>query len=290
MLSMIEEADPLIIMALREDLGDAGDVTSEALFSNERRSCVLRSKESGVLAGIEIFRRVYHHVDTGVTVKLLRRDGDVLEPGDRVAEISGRAASLLAAERVALNFLSLLSGIATATRAFVEAARRRGRTRILDTRKTIPGYRVLSKYAVKIGGGDNHRMGLYDMVLIKDNHIDSAGSVARAVKSARSRWQDRYRIEVECRSLAEVREAVRAGADIVMLDNMELPDVRAAVHWVKEKTGGAVSTEASGNVGLDDIEALAEAGVDRISVGRITHSAGAFDFTILCPEQAADHG
>lgn len=280
MQAMLKAAEQLIEMALEEDLGKAGDVTSAALDVCDRLSLVLLSKDSGVLAGIEMFRRVFIQVDPDTVVRLLRKDGDTIEPGDVVAEIDGSVESVLSAERVALNFLSFLSGIATTTRRFVDEARRCGKIGILDTRKTIPGYRVLSKYAVRIGGGENHRMGLYDMILLKDNHIDSAGSIAAAVEAARGQWQDRFRIEVECRNLSEVKEAVDAGADIVMLDNMTRRDIRRAVDLVIEETGGATKTEASGNVDIKDIGALSRAGVDYISVGRITHSAPAFDFSV----------
>jgi nicotinate-nucleotide pyrophosphorylase (carboxylating) len=218
------------------------------------------------------------------------QDGDEIHPGDAICEITGKAVSLLSAERVALNFLSFLSGVATATRRYVELAEKHGKAKILDTRKTVPGYRELSKYAVRAGGGENHRMGLYDMILIKDNHIDLAGSIPRAIEAVRRRWNNRYRIEVECRTLGEVEEALDAEADIIMLDNMALPDMLAAVALTRARlesgpharTGldRTVKLEASGNVTLDTVGDISAAGVDFISVGAITHSAKALDFSL----------
>ncbi|HUV06289.1 MAG TPA: carboxylating nicotinate-nucleotide diphosphorylase, partial [Spirochaetia bacterium] len=202
--------------------------------------------------------------------------GELLEPGVTVATIRGFARSVLTAERVALNFLSFLSGIATATRLFVETAGKHGTARILDTRKTLPGYRELSKYAVRMGGGTNHRRGLYDMVLIKDNHIDQAGSITVAVERVRAKWGYRFRVEVECRSLEEVREAIGTGVDVIMLDNMDKAMIQEAVALKKSK----IKFEVSGNMDLDSVEALSSTGIDFISIGRITHSVRSFDFSM----------
>jgi nicotinate-nucleotide pyrophosphorylase (carboxylating) len=264
---------PLIDRALEEDLGQAGDVTSEPLddYLAEAR---LLAKATGVVAGIEAFAAVFRRVDPSVAVRLHRRDGDRVEDGEVVADVEGSVKSILRAERTSLNLLSYLSGIATETARFVEAAG--GGLAILDTRKTLPGFRALAKAAVVTGGGRNHRMGLHDMVLIKDNHVDSAGSVSRAVSLIRGRWGRRFTVEVECRTLAEVREALEAGVDIVMLDNMDTPLMREAVKLV----AGRVRIEASGNITLDRVRELAGSGVDYVSVGRLTHSVEALDFSL----------
>ena len=274
--------DHLIDMALREDLGETGDVTAEAIFSRENEELSLISKGTGILAGSELFRRVFEKVDPAVEVEFLLQDGDPLEKGDRVASVRGRAVSLLTAERTAINFLAFLSGIATAANRYVRSLGREGKTRILDTRKTLPGYRELSKYAVRIGGATNHRMGLYDMVLIKDNHIDLCGSLTEAVRRVRAKWEEKYRVEVECRTLDEVREAVDAGVDVVMLDNMSTREMKQAVRI----TSGRVETEVSGNVDMGKIKEIRTIGPDYISVGEITHSAGSFDFSLKRAEGA----
>lgn len=266
----------LVRLALEEDLAELGDVTTNAVFQAETGALTLLSKDSGVLAGSGMFDLVFREIDENTAVEWHCGDGDRLAPGDKVATVTGRSASLLTAERTALNFLSFLSGIATLTRRYVEAARAGGRAAVLDTRKTLPGYRQLSKYAVRVGGGVNHRMGLYDMVMLKDNHIDLCGSISKAVHRVRERWGDRFRIEVECRTPADVNEAVAAGADVVMLDNMD----GEAIASVVEAPHGSVKLEVSGNVDIETIGALSAAGVDLISVGKITHSAPAFDFSL----------
>jgi nicotinate-nucleotide pyrophosphorylase (carboxylating) len=281
MSCMIERTayEELVRRALREDLGEEGDVTTSAIFADEAGEAVLYSKDTGVLAGSELFTAVYRELDPNVHVDFAAPDGAMLLPREVVARLRGRTASLLSGERVAINFLSFLSGIATAARRYAEAAATNGSEAgplILDTRKTLPGYRALSKYAVAVGGGKNHRIGLYDMVLIKDNHIDFAGSIARAVDRVRKRWGDRFTIEVECRSPAEVREALGARADIIMLDNMGDGDIRESVGII----AGKAKIEVSGNMDLEKVGRLKDSGVDYISVGRITHSVTAFDFSL----------
>ena len=267
---------PLVLMALREDLGDAGDVTSSAIYEGETAGLSLISKEEGVLAGAEMFALVFQEVDPSVEIDFYLKDGDELHNGLKVASLKGRADSLLKGERGALNFLSFLSGIATETRKYTREIEGRGSAVILDTRKTLPGYRELSKYAVRMGGGKNHRMGLYDMVLLKDNHIDICGSLADSVKRVRDKWGDKFKIEVECRTLFEVRDAINSGVDIIMLDNMNPSTILDAVRDVK----GGAELEISGNVDLKNLAELADTGVDFISVGRITHSAPGFDFSL----------
>ena len=275
------KVDRLIGVALEEDLGRDGDVTSLAIFSAERRTSRLIGKATGTLAGIEIFARVFSLVDSATRVSPARRDGDALEPADMVAEITGAATSLLSAERTALNFLSYLSGIASETARFVRAAG--GRCAILDTRKILPGYRELAKYAVRVGGGTNHRLGLHDMVLIKDNHIDMAGSIDLAVERVRRRWGNRYRVEVECRTVDHVREAVEAGVDVIMLDNMSIEDMGRALTLRR----GEMRFEISGNVTLDRVTELSRLGADFISVGALTHSVSGLDFSLVAAETDA---
>jgi len=267
---------PLLQLALSEDLGELGDVTSQAVVPEEERSATLWSKDTGVLAGEEVFTAVFRAIDSGTRVEFAVHDGALLEKSQRVAEVRGKALTILSGERTGLNFISFLSGIATATRAFVESARVSGHAVILDTRKTLPGWRALSKYAVTVGGGSNHRQALYDMVLIKDNHVDSAGSVDEAVRLVRQKWGKRFRIEVECRSTAEVTEALAAGVDMIMLDNMDAEAMGREVRRI----AGRVKVEASGTMTLDRVPAVSAAGVDFISVGAMTHSVKSFDFSL----------
>jgi nicotinate-nucleotide pyrophosphorylase (carboxylating) len=267
---------PLIELAIAEDLGSEGDVTSQAVTPEGERTAVLWSKGRGVLAGEEVFAAVFRRIDPAVAVTFLLHDGARLAKGDRVAEVRGRVLSLLSGERIALNFICHLSGIATEARTLSDLAASTGKAVILDTRKTLPGWRALAKYAARVGGARNHRMGLYDMVLVKDNHVDAAGSVAAAVSRVRARWGARFTVEVEARTLAEVRDAVDAGADIVMLDNMDDPLMRQAVALV----AGRAKVEASGTMTRDRIPGASATGVDYISVGGLTHSVKAFDFSL----------
>jgi len=264
----------LLELAISEDLASAGDVTSQAIFTHQESIARLHSKETGVLAGGPYFSRVFERIDKTTQVHLLKEEGDPLKPGDIVAEVRGATLSILSAERIALNFLAYLSGIATTSHRFANL--QLGKTKILDTRKTLPGYRELAKYAVRVGGAVNHRMGLFDMVMIKDNHIDAAGSIKKAVAAVRGRWEKRFTIEVECRSLAEVEEAVEAGADIVMLDNMSPRESAKALSL----GDGKVRFEASGDMSEEKILDYMELGLDYISVGRLTHSVIGFDFSL----------
>ncbi len=270
--------EALLEHAIEEDLGAVGDITSDAVFDDDNHcTALLVSKDTGILAGEEYFRRVFNRIDPKTAITFLYKDGDKLEKGCKVAEISGKTTSILSAERIALNFLAYLSGIATISNRYVISAAAAGKAVILDTRKTLPGYRKLAKYAVAAGGGTNHRMGLYDMVMIKDNHIDAAGSIAEAVSRVRACYSGKYRIEVECRNASEVRDAVDAGADIIMLDNMKPEEVEGAV----KSAGDSVLFEASGDMDMEKIRRYAGTGVDYISVGRLTHSVASFDFSII---------
>jgi nicotinate-nucleotide pyrophosphorylase (carboxylating) len=258
--------------ALAEDLG-WGDLTTDATVPPDRRARgVVRVKSACVLCGLDVAAETFRQLDPGSTFQPLVAEGTASDRGAIAAEISGLAACMLTAERTALNFLQRLSGIATLTRRFVDAAG--GRIIVLDTRKTTPTLRALEKYAVRAGGATNHRAGLYDAVLIKENHIHMAGGVRRAIE--RSRAQNRgMPVEIEAETLDQVDEAVAAGADIVLLDNMSTADIRAAV----ERTAGRAKTEISGGVALERIAELAATGADFVSVGALTHSAPAIDIS-----------
>ena len=268
--------DRLIRTALEEDIGP-GDVTTAATIPpGTMARAELVAKEEFVLAGIAVARRVFELLDTQVAFEELIKDGQTVKRGEVLAWLKGDAASLLQGERVALNLLQRMSGVATLTRAFVREAEGAGAT-IVDTRKTTPGLRALEKYAVRVGGGGNHRMALYDGVLIKENHVAAAGGITAAVSRARRYAPHTLKIEVEVRNLEEVAEALAAGADILLLDNMGLRQLEAAVKLV----GGRAMTEASGGVNLDTVRAIAETGVDLISVGALTHSYRSVDISML---------
>jgi len=265
-----DEIDRLVDRALAEDMG-AGDVTSAAVIPEDAwLSAVAAAREPLVLAGIEAAEAVFRRLAPDCRIDARAADGDALAAGDVVAGIEGPARGLLSAERTALNLLQHLSGIATLTRRFVEAIAGTGAV-LLDTRKTIPGLRAFAKYATAVGGAQNHRMGLYDGVLIKDNHIAVCGGIAQAVAKARA-FTD-LPVEVECDRIDQVRDAVGAGADMILLDNMDTGTLRRAVELV----AGRAKLEASGGVTLETVRGIAETGVDFISVGRITQSAAAVD-------------
>jgi len=270
----LDNLNILIETALKEDLSESGDITTESIFDQEQGIYTLISKDSGILCGCKIFTAVFQKIDSDCIIKFNKSDGERIEKGDSIAKIYGKVKSILKGERVALNFLSHLSGIATKTAKFVEKTG--GKAKILDTRKTIPGFRSLQKYAVLCGGGKNHRMGLYDMVMIKDNHIDGAGSIADAVSKVKSKLNPSVKIEVETRNLEEVKEALKAQVDYIMLDNMPLEMMKKAVKIINKQT----LVEASGNMTLSRIKDVAEIGVDFISVGELTHSVKAFDFSL----------
>jgi len=273
------QIEEIIDRALAEDL-IKGDVTTEALIAGDRRGTgFIVAKKEGILAGINVAKQVFHRVDAELKVEVLLEDGAAVKPGSKVANVSGRIASILAAERVALNFLQRLSGIASETNRYVEAVKDLP-VRIMDTRKTTPGLRVLEKYAVKVGGGENHRMSLGDGILIKDNHLAALRSqglnVKQIVAKARQNSPQRLPVEVEVGTVSEALEAVEAGADIVMLDNMNLENMRKAVKSIHGRT----LVEASGGITLDDVRSVAETGVDFISIGALTHSVRALDISL----------
>ena len=263
----------LLAAALAEDIG-SGDITSNATIPAELEAkFVMNAREALVTAGLEFLPKLFEMIDAKVRVTLAVFDGVAVEKGTALATLQGPARALLAGERVALNLVQQLSGVATLTRRYVDAVAGT-KAQILDTRKTIPGLRALQKYAVKCGGGTNHRMGLYDAVLIKDNHIAAVGGVTAAVSAAKAHAPKGVTIEVECDTLAQLEEALAVGCDIVLLDNMSNNDLRAGVKHAHAK---GVKVEASGNVNLATVRSIAETGVDYISVGKLTHSAMAVD-------------
>ena len=263
----------IVRRALAEDLG-AGDVTTAATVDPALRAHgEVVAKCECVIAGLAVAQEVFHQVDGSSSLTVHKADGTRCRPGDIVAELRGSAAGLLTAERTALNILQRMTGIATLTRQFVDAAD--GRITVLDTRKTTPLLRALEKYAVATGGGTNHRIGLYDAILIKDNHIRLAGGVHAAVERSRAA-QPAMTIEVEAQSLAQVDEAIASGADIILLDNLSTPEIHEAVRRI----GGRARTEISGGVTLSRIPELATTGADFVSVGALTHSAPASDLSL----------
>jgi nicotinate-nucleotide pyrophosphorylase (carboxylating) len=276
MEKVISQVTSIIQRALEEDIGD-GDVTTICTVPDE---AVLDghfiAKQPGVIAGLDVVRLTFSLVDQRVHLRPQVDDGDCVEKGDVIAVVSGPGRALLSGERVALNFLQRMSGIATLTRRFVEAVKDTSAI-VLDTRKTVPGLRPLDKWAVRTGGGQNHRIGLYDMVLIKDNHIAAVGGIPEAVARVRERDQRKRPIEVEVKTLDELREALELNLDRIMLDNMSLEEMREAVRL----TRGRVPLEASGNVNLDNVSTVAATGVNYISIGMLTHSVQALDISLL---------
>jgi nicotinate-nucleotide pyrophosphorylase (carboxylating) len=273
------QIEEMIDRALAEDL-DKGDITTEALISGDRQGTgFVVVKQEGILAGINVAKQVFHRVDPELKVEVLLEDGARVKPGSKVGKVSGSIASILKAERTALNFLQRLSGIASETKHYVEAVRGLP-VRIMDTRKTTPGLRSLEKHAVRAGGGENHRMGLGDGILIKDNHLAALRSQGLDIKEiivrARQKSPQRVSVEVEVETVAEALEAVEAGADIVMLDNMNLEDMREAVKSIH----GRALIEASGGITLDNVRAVAETGFYLISIGALTHSVRALDISL----------
>lgn len=278
-----KEIEKLIALALREDI-EPGDITSRSVVDrNLKGTAVIQAKEKGILAGIKIAEEVFKKVDPNLKFTPFFKDGDRIKPQEKIASIKGDVRGILKAERTALNFLQQLSGVATYTSRFVDKIKGRS-AKILDTRKTVPGLRALQKYAVRLGGGKNHRMGLYDMILIKENHIKAAGSVSEAIQRAKSffskRIKDkRMKIEVETKTLKQTKEAARMGVDTIMLDNMSLNQIKMAVKIIRS-SDKRTKIEVSGKINLNRVKQIAQTGVDFISVGALTHSAKALDFSL----------
>lgn len=269
------QMEAIVRLALAEDIGP-GDVSTLACIPPDRlASARFLAKQGGVLAGMDVVRECFRQAAPDCALEVFVIDGQAFSPGDDLARVSGPATQILTTERVSLNFLQRLSGVATLTRQYVQAVAGTS-ARIVDTRKTTPGLRVLEKAAVRAGGGGNHRFALYDGVILKDNHIEAAGGITCAIRAAREYVPHTMRIEVETASLEQVREALAAGADIIMLDNMDCGMMREAVLLVDNQA----MTEASGGVNLQTVAQIAATGVDLISVGRLTHSAPAVDISL----------
>jgi len=273
--TMKEDLDRLIQEALNEDIG-SGDITTNALIPDAlESSATMVAKADGIVAGMEVAEAVFHSLSPQVVWNPLVQDGDSIVKGTLLVELSGPFRALLSGERLALNFLQRMSGIATLTSLFVAQTAVYG-TKILDTRKTVPGLRLLDKYAVKAGGGENHRIGLYDMVLIKDNHIKVAGGIRNAVEQIRSQVPANIQIEVETTTMEEVLEALAMRVDIIMLDNMTNAQMKACVETINHRA----KVEASGNMNLERVKEVAATGVDFISIGALTHSVTALDISM----------
>ena len=277
LLKIAPRLNEIISIALEEDIG-SGDITSDAIFSDEDWSeAYIQSKDRGIICGIDVVKLVYQRIDSSVKIISFQEDGSPVSLNDIVMSIQGPTKSILIGERIALNFMQRMSGIATLTRKTVMLLQGTI-TKILDTRKTIPGFRGLDKYAVKIGGGVNHRMGLYDMVMIKDNHIKAAGSIQAALNAVRLKYGNdeygnKYTIEIEVKTPGEAEIAANEGADIIMLDNMSVPEMTQAIELIDGRT----KVEVSGNIDTKKIEMLKGLRIDYISSGALTHSVKAFD-------------
>lgn len=274
-LKMNRFIDAFLWQVLQEDIGQ-GDITTVTTVPEDCWvNAHLLAKDEGVLCGLPVFKQVFYLLDESIDVKLLAEEGSSVESGQIIAELQGPARSLLTAERVALNLLQRLSGVATATKVAVSQIEGTS-CKIIDTRKTTPGLRFLEKYAVRVGGGFNHRFNLADGILIKDNHIRAAGGITAAVTSARTNSPHTMKIEIEVENFEQVQEALDSGADILLLDNMSLDQMTEAVNWIS----GRALTEASGNMGRKDLKAVAQTGVDLISIGALTHSVKALDLSL----------
>jgi nicotinate-nucleotide pyrophosphorylase (carboxylating) len=268
----------LISQILKEDLGDGDHSTLSCISENQRGMATLFVKDTGVIAGLDLVKQIYKVYGTEIELEIFAEDGSEVKNGEVVLEAKGSARTILSTERIVLNCLQRMSGVATLTRSFVKQIEGCD-AKILDTRKTMPGLRLLDKWAVNIGGGVNHRIGLFDMIMLKDNHIDYAGGITRAVERAKSYLKETGRslkIEVETRNLEEVKEALYCGADVIMLDNMSIEQMRMAVEWVDKR----VPLEASGNVHLGNVRDIAATGIDYISIGSLTHSAKFLDMSL----------
>ena len=272
---MLNNMDNLILSALREDISHEDISTNSVLREATPGKAQLICKQPGVLAGLPVFQRVFTLLDSSMSFQVYAQDGDVIEAGMVIAEVYGDLRSILSGERTALNYLQRMSGIATHTRKISDMLNGSG-TRLLDTRKTTPNNRIFEKYAVRIGGGQNHRFNLSDGVMLKDNHITAAGGIANAVRMARKYAPFVHKIEVEAESLDMVREALEAGADIIMLDNMTQAEMKEAIAM----TRGKALVECSGNITLENIGAIIETGADYVSCGALTHSSPILDFSL----------
>ena len=275
LLNIAPRLSELISIALEEDIGN-GDITSEAIFSEDSWSeAYIQSKDRGIICGVDVVKAVYQRVDSSIKIISFIEDGSAVAVNDIVMSIQGPTKSILIGERIALNFMQRMSGIATLTRTTVMLLH--GTIiKILDTRKTVPGFRGLDKYAVKVGGGVNHRMGLYDMIMIKNNHIKAAGSIKAALNAVRTKYEKKYTVEIEVSTPEDAEIAVNEGADIIMLDNMSVPEMNQAIELID----GRAKIEVSGNVDAKKVEMFKGLRIDYISSGALTHSVKAFDFSL----------
>lgn len=274
-----EKLKNIIRLSLEEDIG-TGDITTECTVPSEMElSGTFLVKEEGVIAGLELLGYIFRYFGRGITICSDYNDGEYVYKGSKIAKVRGNGRAILSGERVALNFLQRMSGIATRTNEFVRLVENSG-VKILDTRKTVPGLRLIDKWAVKIGGGENHRFGLYDMALIKENHITAAGGIKPAVNAVKKSNSDNLKIEVEVKNLDELRDTLELPVDMIMLDNFPVAMMYEAVKMVD----GRVPLEASGNVTLETIQAISKTGVNYISIGMLTHSVKALDISLIIDE------
>ena len=275
---------PLIKKAVKEDMGKNGDITTDSIISPGKKGrAILKAKSDGIICGLHVFEDTFFYIDKDLKIETFFNDGDRIVKGDVVAVIKGSLNSILKAERTALNFIQRMSGISTCANQFAEAVKGT-KAEVLDTRKTLPGFRTLDKYAVKTGGAKNHRIGLFDMFLIKDNHISAAGGITKAVEKAlkyRKKKGLDSKIEVEIKNIDEFKEALELEVDWIMLDNMSVEDIKKCVKLNK----GKKKLEISGNVSLERVRELAETGADYISVGALTHSVKAMDLSLLVEQE-----
>ena len=275
--------DKLIELAIAEDIGDGDHTSLSSIPAGERGRMKLLIKQAGILAGVEVAERVFLRLDPTVTFERILKDGDRVTPGDIAFYVEGKLITLLQSERIILNIMQRMSGVATQTAIYADELKGL-KTKVLDTRKTKPGMRVLDKMAVKIGGGENHRIGLFDMILLKDNHIDFAGGIAKALAGARAYLKEKnkdLKIEIEVRSLEDIDEVFAAGgADRIMFDNFSVEQTREAV----KKVAGRAETESSGGITLENLRAYAECGVDFVSVGALTHQIKSLDMSLKAVE------
>ena len=284
MVDYFVDIEKVLECSYREDVG-SGDITTNAIVDDkEHGKAIVLAKSEGIVCGTEIFRRAFKRVDETLTVFIFKHDGDYIYKKDEVvAVIDGKLKSILTAERYALNIFQHLSGIATETNKFVKALKGSS-IKIIDTRKTLPCLRILEKYAVKVGGGENHRFGLYDAVLIKENHIKVAGSITNAVKRVRNKYGNKYFVEVEVKNCEELSEVLQLDIDRIMLDNFSIKEIEKAVNMIREvshKHEKKIEIEASGNMTVEKVRQLRDYAIDYISVGSITHSAKSFDYSLL---------
>ncbi len=276
--SVCNIADAVIINALKEDIGNCDITTSSLIPEKHVSKAALVAKGGFILAGLPFAERTFNLIDKSLKFRNFKKDGSLIKEGNTIAKINGNTRNLLMAERVVLNILQRLSGIATLTESYIKRVKGL-KVKIMDTRKTMPGLRFFEKYAVRTGGGYNHRYGLFDGVLIKDNHIAAVGGVGKAIRLARLKSHHLLKIEVEVKNLSEVKEAISSGADIIMLDNMPIDKIKKSVRLIRSKNPYVI-IEVSGNINLENVRTIAETGVDLISIGALTHSAPAVDICL----------